>query len=135
MRIQQSVQEAVDAVCPNFGIEFGRIADKTTWAIHFKDEATEDERAAAQAVLDAFDPTKETQIAAIDAQLEAIDDATRAAMRGLRDFILGVLSWAAAAKQSSPDLPDIPQNDGIAKLAALEQAASVLRAQRKAITG
>lgn len=135
LNLVEKVDAALKAVCPIDGVSIGRDSDKTTWRIDFSESATADQRAAAQGVIDSFDVTKTLQISAIDDQLEAIDDATRAAMRGLRDFILIVLAWATAAKQSTPTLPEIPQNDGILKLAALEQAATALRAQRKAITG
>ena len=67
--IQLKVQIAVDSVCPNHGISFGRLNDKTTWRIQFKDEATDPQRAAAQSVVDALDidaalnPTQDEQAA------------------------------------------------------------------------
>ena len=47
------LHNAIEAVCPLHGISIRDASDKTTWSISFKDEATAEERAAAQAVIDA----------------------------------------------------------------------------------
>lgn len=49
------LDERVKAVCPVHGVSVGRWNDKSTWRIDFRAEATVQERAAAQAVVDAFD--------------------------------------------------------------------------------
>lgn len=49
------LHEALAAVCPIDGVSIGRKDDKATWRIDFKDEATDAQRAAAQAVKDGFD--------------------------------------------------------------------------------
>jgi hypothetical protein len=50
---------AVAAVCPVHGVTIGRRDDRSSWIAHFTDEATEDQRHAAQAVIDATDyPTQ-----------------------------------------------------------------------------
>jgi len=49
------LHNAIEAVCPLHGISIRDASDKTTWSISFKDEATAEERAAAQAVIDAAD--------------------------------------------------------------------------------
>ena len=46
---------AIKAVCPIHGVSIGRVNDKQTWRIDFRDEATAQERDAARAALDAFD--------------------------------------------------------------------------------
>lgn len=46
------LHELLAAVCPIDGVSIGIQDDKTTWRIDFKDEATADEKAAAQAVID-----------------------------------------------------------------------------------
>jgi hypothetical protein len=54
MNMQTAVENAVKAAVPIVGIRFGNINDKTTWVIQFTDAATPQQRAAAQAVVDAF---------------------------------------------------------------------------------
>lgn len=51
------LHNAIAAVCPIDGINIGREEDRSTWSASFKAEATEEQRAAAQAVIDAFNPT------------------------------------------------------------------------------
>jgi len=54
--IPAQVTEAVGAVAPITGMAFGDLDDKSTWACSFKDEATDAQRLAAQAVIDAYVP-------------------------------------------------------------------------------
>jgi hypothetical protein len=68
-----ALDTAVKAVCPIHGVSFGRVGDKATWRIDFKDEATAEQRAAAQDVLASFDPAAKTPE---DLRLEA-DSAER----------------------------------------------------------
>lgn len=49
------VHAAVAAVCPIHGVSIGRWEDKSTWRIHFKEDATAEQRQAAKEVLQAFD--------------------------------------------------------------------------------
>ena len=51
----EKLHNAIAAICPIDGVSIGIQDDKTTWRIDFKDEATADEKAAAQAVIDAAD--------------------------------------------------------------------------------
>lgn len=46
---------AIRAACPVESISIGKRDDKSTWRIDFKPEATPQQRAAGQAVIDAFD--------------------------------------------------------------------------------
>lgn len=46
----------IAAVCPIAGISIGTESDKATWKIDFHPEATDAQKAAAQAVVAAFDP-------------------------------------------------------------------------------
>lgn len=55
------LDEKIKAVAPIDGIGVGRFEDKSTWRIDFKDEATQTERVAAQAVVDGFDVAAEEQ--------------------------------------------------------------------------
>lgn len=60
MTLAAKLDAAIKAVCPIHGVSIGRLDDKATWRIDFKDEATPEQRAAAIAVIDAFDPTAKT---------------------------------------------------------------------------
>lgn len=55
-----ALDAALKAVCPIDGVSIGDWADKSTWRVDFKEEATPGERAAAQGVVDAFDPSATT---------------------------------------------------------------------------
>jgi hypothetical protein len=52
--LQERVTNAVSAVCPNDGISFGNLTDKHSWSIQFCPEATPEQLAAAQSVIDEF---------------------------------------------------------------------------------
>jgi hypothetical protein len=67
MYLQIAVDQAVKAVCPVYGISFGDPANNTTWRIDFMDEATDEQRAAAQQVVDNFtwSDADETNAAAV----------------------------------------------------------------------
>lgn len=56
MNITFKIDVAISAVAPIHGVSIGNVDDKKTWRIDFKDEATPEQRAAAQAVIEAFDP-------------------------------------------------------------------------------
>lgn len=49
------IHDAISAVCPIDGVSVGRVDDRKIWSIQFKDEATEEQRNAAIAALNAFD--------------------------------------------------------------------------------
>lgn len=53
--ITSAIQKAVNAVCPNTGMSFPKINDKATWLVRFTPEATQEQKDAAQAAIDAFD--------------------------------------------------------------------------------
>lgn len=46
------LDEALRVVCPIHGVSIGKVDDKSTWRISFKDEATAEQQAAAQGVID-----------------------------------------------------------------------------------
>jgi hypothetical protein len=54
MRLQVVFDQAIKAVCPIHGISFGKLEDKKTWEIHFIDEATEEQKLAANKVMNEF---------------------------------------------------------------------------------
>ncbi len=56
MRSVAKLDRSIRAVCPIEGVSVGSADDKKTWRIYFAPEATEEQRAAAQNVLAAFDP-------------------------------------------------------------------------------
>jgi hypothetical protein len=48
------LHNAIKKVCPIHGVSIGKdVTDKTKWQISFKDEATADQRTAAQGIIDA----------------------------------------------------------------------------------
>lgn len=47
----EELDQALKAVCPVDGLSIGTLEDKATWRIDFREEATEQQRAAACAVL------------------------------------------------------------------------------------
>lgn len=72
--IAAALDAAVRAVCPISGVSLGSLADRATWAIRFMPEATAQQRAAAAAVLAAFDPSavKEPQPRNLPAEIDAL---------------------------------------------------------------
>jgi hypothetical protein len=66
-----ALHDAIAAVCPIVGVSIGRRDDRSTWRIDYAPNATAEQRAAAQATLEAFDllgPAKQAAIDAIDAR-------------------------------------------------------------------
>lgn len=51
----QELDQALKAVCPIHGVSIGRKNDKETWRIDFKDDATQEQRLAAERVLAGLD--------------------------------------------------------------------------------
>lgn len=104
MTIQTQVHAAVASVCPIDGISFGKIADKTTWRIDFKVEASTAQRASAQAVIDAFDPTlaeipagadrmlarqRDDAVDELDKAIDALPAAQQPAFRAIQKLLKG----------------------------------------------
>lgn len=56
MTKQSALHEAVSAVCPIDGVSVGDWGDRATWRVDFADEATIEQKVAAQSVVDGFDP-------------------------------------------------------------------------------
>lgn len=54
MSIEFTVTNQVIEVCPIDGISFGKLNDKATWRIDYKPEATDQQKQAAQSVIDNF---------------------------------------------------------------------------------
>lgn len=89
MNIAAKLDAAINAVCPIHGVSIGHADDKQTWRIDYTDEATAEQRQAAQGVVDAFDVAapdvpqvvemRQARAALIRAGLdEAVDAAVRA---------------------------------------------------------
>lgn len=58
----EALHNAVSAAAPISCVSVGDPADKATWRIDFTDAATPDQRTAAQAALDAFDPAAKSTV-------------------------------------------------------------------------
>ena len=116
---------AIKSVCPIHGVSIGRKDDKTTWRIDFKDEATAEQRASAQAVFDTFDHVAAEQPTSV----EKITDLERTEgqgvyVRGIREFMLGMAQIIAAQGG-----PDIAQTPGMQNIKRLDDKIKVLRSQ------
>lgn len=96
--MQATLHNLIAQVCPITGVSFARPRDKSGWRVQFAPEATVDQKAAAQAVIDGFDLTayettvaaKKVRDAALVAELEAdswMDKLRRATPAQLRAFI------------------------------------------------
>jgi hypothetical protein len=84
------------AVAPIDGISIGSSTDKSTWIIQFQDSATDAQKTAAQAVLDAIDLT-DTPLAMAHKSIpvatfyDRLTDAERAALESSEDAT--VIAW------------------------------------------
>lgn len=67
MAMQDYLDVELKKLCPIHGMSFGKLNDKSTWRIDFTDEATEEQKAAAQAYVDAFEWTAEKEREQADA--------------------------------------------------------------------
>lgn len=70
----QSLHAAVAVACPIHGVSVGDLANKATWRVDFKTEATQNQRTAAQGVIDGFDAAtlNEPPAAATTADFETV---------------------------------------------------------------
>lgn len=69
------IDDAVLQVCPIHGISMGKRTDKSTWRIDYAPEATDEQKAAAVAVVDAYDPAADVKAdlkSKVDADAERI---------------------------------------------------------------
>lgn len=120
---------AIKAVCPIHGVSIGRKDDKSTWRIDFKDEATTEQRAAAQAVLDAFDPvaaeqpTPQERIAEMEKNGIPEQKIDGGYVRGVREYMLGMAQIVVALGG-----PDVMVTPGMQKVKKLDDAIKVQRA-------
>lgn len=69
MAMQDYLDVELKKICPIHGMSFGKLNDKSTWRIDFTDEATEEQKATAQAYVDAFEWTAELEQKQLDDQL------------------------------------------------------------------
>lgn len=136
--IAADIDAAVRAVCPIHGVSVGDVAHRSTWRIDFKDEATAEQRAEAQAVLVAFSIPPISVNAEIDAQIRAIEF-RELAPRFNREATLVMLAKFYMAEKSVDFATAVSQmttvghagyNSGFTKLKALDDQIRVLRAQR-----
>jgi hypothetical protein len=82
MSALQKLDAAIKAVCPIHGVSIGTLADKQTWRIDFKDEATSAQRAAAQGVVDTFDLAAAQAEELANAARATTDETERVAVKG-----------------------------------------------------
>lgn len=69
------LMQAISAVCPISGISVGSYEDKSTWVVHYAENVSEADKAAAQAVIAAFDPSAPTMddyAVAVQAHIDAM---------------------------------------------------------------
>lgn len=101
-----AVFEEVAKVAPIHGVSLGVLDDKATWRIDFNDEATQEQRAAGQNAMDAFDADAWEAQRVIETKRKAalsaiaqkrLDDDLAAAMNA-KDAPQAVLEYAAALK-------------------------------------
>lgn len=123
--IEHKVQAAVDAVCPGANVSFGVRTDKATWKISFPPSATAEQRADAQAAIDAFDAGKIEHNSGIDAQIATLEVAAGGYNRGVREFMLGAVKML-----KDLGAPDASGTPGMVKVKQLDDAIKALRAQR-----
>ena len=103
----EKLHNAIAAICPIDGVSIGIQDDKTTWRIDFKDEATADEKAAAQAVIDAADLSILDDIVYISKltimdRLEALG-LQETAVTALNSDAVKLARWNAATEIASDD--------------------------------
>ena len=114
MDLAKKLDEAIKQVCPIDGISIGIPSDKQTWKISFKPEATQEEKDAAQAVIDAFDLQQaESDYQALD-QRCLLDEQERQACK-TDPTILSLIDqtrteWVAWANTNFPSLTTAEQN-------------------------
>lgn len=58
MSLAARLDAAIKAVAPITGVRIRQTDDRSTWEAQFLPEATQEQRDAAQAVIDGFDPTE-----------------------------------------------------------------------------
>lgn len=97
--IEGRVLAVVRAACPGADIVFGNLAEKGTWTLRFPSGATAEQRAAAQAVIDAVDVSKEIQKAVLLAELVQIDLDTFMSRGDREDILIGGIAWKRQDKQ------------------------------------
>jgi hypothetical protein len=79
--VNTALHAKVAAVAPIVGVSVGSVDDKATWRIDFDPKATDAQRKAAQAVIDAFD------VAAEQSQLE-VKEVRDQKIAGLADILI-----------------------------------------------
>jgi hypothetical protein len=95
-RIEVQLVRQVEAAAPFVSFIFDLDQPKETWSIEFKPEATPEQRAAAQAVIDGFDANAVQ--AAIEARLAELqsDSAVNTLIQRLREHPAQIDDWLAA---------------------------------------
>lgn len=61
MAMQDYLDEEIKKICPIDGISFGKLDNKATWQVHFRNEATFEQRQRAQSFIEDFVWTPELE--------------------------------------------------------------------------
>lgn len=94
---------------PIVGVSVGRATDKATWRVDFAADATSAQRAAAQAVLDAFDPASVKPERRVDFEnaMRRLTNPEWSALKAACDNSVQLARWYERAKtRGSIDLND-----------------------------
>ena len=55
MKNFDEIDKAIKAVCPILGISYGRLNDRSTWIINYADDATDEQKRAADELLETLE--------------------------------------------------------------------------------
>ena len=95
-RVEVELLRQIEAAAPIVSFSYNLDQPKSTWVIEFKPEATAEQRAAAQAVIDGFD------VAAVEGEIETrmaelrADGAVKSLMQRARERPAQIDNWLAA---------------------------------------
>lgn len=104
------LSEAVSALCPIYGLSVGRLGQSASVRVDFRPEATPEQRAAAQAAVDAFDWSPAAGDAWLDSQeadLAALRDLSSQAVADINAYL--VVADGATAAQVRAEVKAIDQ--------------------------
>lgn len=112
--ITTALHAQISAVCPIRGVSVGNQNDRLTWRIDFADDATAEQRSAAQSVVDGFDSTAANAAYAQVVARKSTDAAEAQASR-VDAAVTGLLDMTAAqriawARTNFPSLTQPEQN-------------------------
>jgi hypothetical protein len=91
----KQLHDSISAVCPIDGIAIGDPEDKSTWRLDFQPDATEEQRAAAAAIMEGFDPAAAVARDAVIAEIQQLENKQH---RAIREVLLGIGAETATAR-------------------------------------